>query len=676
MLLSLAIGIDLLLADFEGADFSGWMVSGTAFGVGPARGTLESQMEVSGYEGKGFVNSYHGGDGAVGEMLSQEFVLAKPYIQFLIGGGKDLDRTVMQLEVGDQIVRKATGPNDRPGGSEALRSSGWDVKEYLGKTARIRIVDSATGGWGHICVDHIVQTERELPVMKTNVTRELTIGKRFMLVPIKNGAVKRKITVDFGDGLVSVFDVELADGEPDWWSAVDVSTRVGGRVRLTVDELPSDSKGLSGVYFASSVDAYQEAGRGHLHFSPRRGWTNDPNGLVFYNGEYHLFFQHNPFGWGWGNMTWGHAVSKDLVHWSEVAAAIFPDGSDGMFSGGAVVDVENVSGLGSRIHPALLIFYTRAGKEFTQNMAFSTDGRTFTKWKDNPLVKQVTDGNRDPKVIWHEASKKWVMAVYVEHAGIHTIEFYGSKNLLDWRKLGRTDGYFECPELYELTVEGTNERKWVLTAANGEYSVGEFDGFSFVPDSARQKGSFGRGYYAAQTFSSMPDGRRVEMGWFQTETRGMPFNQSMSVPMELSLIPRDRKLEVVRMPVREFGFEKLKEFRPVALGSFEFDVELPRMVKLRLSDVGESLRFQFGNKEFGWESSGWLTVGDERFEIGHMVGDMEFVFVLDTSGLEVFVNGRFVPVPVGVQGRGGRVWGSGQLESVEVGTVRSIWEKG
>ena len=303
---SLAQQSDLLLADFEGPDYGQWKTTGEAFGPGPAHGTLPGQMQVDGFKGKGLVNSFYKGDGTTGTLTSSEFKIERKFIGFLIGGGKDAEKACMNLLVDGKAVRNATGPNDKPGGSEALASEVWDVSEFAGKMAIIQIVDQGKGGWGHINVDHIVQTDRKPATLLTNAKREFKIEKRYLNIPIRKGAPKRVVTT-LSNGRVEVKnDIELANGEPEWWAPMDVSAWRGQTVTLQVNKLPDDSTAVSSIEQSDSIkggeDLYREPLRGQFHFSPRRGWNNDPNGMVFFNGEYHLFFQHNPYGWDWGNM--------------------------------------------------------------------------------------------------------------------------------------------------------------------------------------------------------------------------------------------------------------------------------------------------------------------------------------------------------------------------------------
>jgi hypothetical protein len=232
---------DILVADFEQDTYAPWTVAGDAFGPGPARGTLPGQMHVDGFHGKGLVNSFSGGDDTKGMLVSPEFRIERKYIAFLVGGGKNPTKLAVQLLVGGNVVRSATGPNDRPGGSESLAQDSWDVSELLGQAAVLRVVDDATGGWGHINVDYIVQTDTKPKGVVNDAERAFTASARYLHIPIKNGAPKRAVTL-LVEGQPAVRnDIELADGEPDWWAPMDVSAWRGKRLVLRVDKLHEES---------------------------------------------------------------------------------------------------------------------------------------------------------------------------------------------------------------------------------------------------------------------------------------------------------------------------------------------------------------------------------------------------------------------------------------------------
>ena len=227
-----------------------------------------------------------------------------------------------------KVVRTATGPNLKPGGSEELELASWDVADLEGRAACIQIVDNATGGWGHINIDQIVACDIPPLLPQKNVTRDLTADKRWLLLPVKNGGAKTRMELRDGAETLRFFDIELAADEPDWWAPLDLAAWTGRRLTLWAEKLPDDSRGLAAVKLSDEAfpaeGLYREPLRPQLHVSPRRGWNNDPNGLVYYNGEYHLFFQHNPYGVNWGNMHWGHAVSKTSCSGPSLARRSIP----------------------------------------------------------------------------------------------------------------------------------------------------------------------------------------------------------------------------------------------------------------------------------------------------------------------------------------------------------------
>jgi sucrose-6-phosphate hydrolase SacC (GH32 family) len=697
---------DILFADFEAETYGQWTTTGTAFGTGPAAGTLPQQMPVSGFAGKRLVNSFHGGDGPTGKLTSPPFEIQRKHINFLIGGGGFAGKTCMNLVVDDKTVRTATGTNTQPGGRELLEAQSWDVSELAGKTARIEIVDDATGGWGHILVDQIVFSDKRAATMTANARREIVIDHRLLNFPVRNDAPIRTVKVMVDGQAARDFTIGCADGPADWWAGLDVSAYRGKTVTIEVDKLPEDSQFLKAIDQTDerkgAEEIYREPLRPQLHFSPSRGWNNDPNGLVYFNGEYHLFFQLNPYGTKWGNMHWGHAVSRDLMHWRELPIALYPDEFGMMYSGSAVVDRNNTSGLGAGGKPPLVLIYTAAEK-WVQCIASSSDGRTFIKYPQNPVVKTISGGNRDPKVFWYQPTQRWVMALY---AGFpqpakdgkraterHTIQILTSADLKEWRKESEVEGFFECPDLFPLAVEGdAGEPKWVLTAASSEYMIGRFDGRVFTPETPKLKGHMGRGFYAAQTFSDIPaaDSRRIMIGWLQTPSPGMPFNQSMSVPLELKLLKTAQGPRLSFMPVKELESlrDSSKKVGPIELKT---DEDALAGVKGELLDIrlefeppaaGSAVELNVHGVVIRYED-GQITVNGHKAAAPARGGKQRLMVLVDRNSLEVFAADglTYVPFPfiakegnqsVSLIARGGSV----KVDLAEVYTLKSPWDIG
>jgi sucrose-6-phosphate hydrolase SacC (GH32 family) len=692
---------DTVLADFESESYGLWTATGDAFGLGPARGTLENQMPVTGFLGSGLVNSYLGGDAARGTLTSPEFRVERHFITFLIGGGKS-EHLALQLIVDGQVVRSSTGPNDRPGGTEALTPDAWDVSELLGKKGVLRIVDHASGSWGHINVDHIVQTDTKPKGFIVNAQRSFDVRSRYLNLPIKNGSPKRIVTLSIDGKAVVKNEIELADEGADWWAPMDVSPWNGKTLTLQVERLPEDSDALNLIepsdVLRDAEDLYREPLRGQFHFSPSRGWNNDPNGCVYFNGEYHLFFQHNPYGWGWGNMHWGHAVSKDLVHWEELGDVLLPDTMGPMFSGSAVVDWNNTSGFGRDGKVPLVLIYTAAGNPTVQGIAYSLDGRRFTKYEGNPVLQEVTGGNRDPKVLWHEPTQQWVMTLYVEWQGRHTIHFFTSPNLKDWTLASVTPGdttqgrfLFECPDFFELAVDGDPTRKkWVLIAANSDYALGTFDGKQFVPDATRIQGHRGRGFYAAQSFSDVPDGRRVLIGWWQTETKGMPFNQSMTVPLELGLMQTADGPRMTFLPVRELENLRTRTHSLKIDSLSSGDTNPLKDIQAELVEIqvefepGDAKEVLFNIRDVMVEydvTEQSLNVAGHRVSAPLRDGRQRWTIYCDRTGVEVFAcDGLcYIPMPYNTRPENKKLFfeargGTATIHSLIVHELRSAWK--
>ena len=369
-------------------------------------------------------------------------------------------------------------------------------------------------------------------------TRTIEADQRYLHLPVDPKAPVRRVQIALGSEVVRDFDIRLADGPGAFATFLDLAPFRGQTLSITATP-PPGSKPLDGITQSDQIPdqdkMYAEADRPRFHFTSRRGWLNDPNGLVWLNGKYHLFYQHNPYGWDWGNMHWGHATSPDLVHWTEQPEALYPQRyGDWCFSGSAVVDHANTSGFGADGKPPLVAAYTSTGRG--ECIISSRDeGQTWTEFAGNPVIRH---NGRDPRLFWHGPTKRWIMAVYEEGSGKdRMIAFHSSPDLKAWTEESRIDGFYECPDLFELPVTGSNPPRslWVLSAADGKYRLGQFDGHQFVPETDKLTLWHGD-FYAAQTFSDTPDGRRIQIGWGRDITfPGMPFNQQMTIPCELTL---------------------------------------------------------------------------------------------------------------------------------------------
>lgn len=341
-----------------------------------------------------------------------------------------------------------------------------------------------------------------------------------------------------------------------------------------------------------SDNFYNEPHRPQYHFSPPANWMNDPNGMVYYDGEYHLFYQYYPDSTVWGPMHWGHAISTDLVHWENLPIALYPDSLGYIFSGSAVIDWNNTSGFGKEGQPPMIAIFThhliegeRAGtKDFQyQSIAYSLDkGRTWTKYKHNPVIPNTNKIKdfRDPKVIWDQPSNQWLMVF----AAADQVMFWGSPDLKDWKHLsswgkniGAHGGVWECPDIFPMKVKGTDEVKYVLLqsinpgAPNGgsgtQYFVGDFNGKEFTLDPNFKKSltkedgiwlDYGRDNYAGVTWSDIPkdDGRRLFMGWmsnwdYAQVVPSEKWRSAMTLPRSLELVKKGLNYRLLSKPVAE-----------------------------------------------------------------------------------------------------------------------------
>ncbi len=436
---------------------------------------------------------------------------------------------------------------------------------------------------------------------------------------------------------------------------------------------------------------YQERYRPQFHFSPAVNWSNDPNGLVYYDGEYHIFYQYNPHGNTWGHMSWGHAVSRDLIHWEHLPLAIaeYNDPVTGdstmIFSGTVVVDKNNSSGL-CKGKDCLVAIYTShvhahgEGKRQHQSLAFSNDhGRTWERYAKNPILDIQRKDFRDPKVFWSEKKQNWVMAVVIPDR--FKVQFYQSKNLTVWKfmsdfgPLGDTTKIWECPDIYELTVENSVQRKWILSLSGShpqgpefvgmQYFIGQFDGTKFIADDSKQQPlyvDYGKDFYAGIVYNNLPKERdhAIMIGWSQNwtyarETPTAPWRGAMSIPRELSLRQTSEGLALTQEPIAKLSSLRDKEIiSPVKISGtaleLVIDLELGSAkeagIKVLKSGDEETIigytaqtgelfldRTRSGNTSFNKDFA-----GIDRVKLKPIQGKINLHIFIDNSIIEVFAN--------------------------------------
>ena len=553
-------------------------------------------------------------------------------------------------------------------------------------------------------------------------TIQLELKNNYLNLPVSyNEDDRTSLELLVGGKAVRYLDIYLPDSDPDFWVFIDISKWKGGNLVLRTAE-GEEKKGLSICYQSDErkylKNAYKEPHRPQLHFSTIRGWINDPNGLVYYDGEYHLFFQHYPYGYYWGQPHWGHAVSTDLVHWEQLPDALYKHEHAGIFSGSSVIDYKNTSGFKEGENDVMVAIYSTTmfldGRyASTQNIAYSNDrGRTFTDYKFNPALgdrfeELGTDNARDPKVFWHEPTGNWVMVVY-ERIG-HSI--FTSDNLKQWEYQSHTETFWECPELFKLPVDGNPENsKWVMYGVSGDYLIGDFDGKKFTPELGMFNYLQGK-FFAAQTFTNVPesDGRRIQVGyceipgWVDVPESNPPFNGLMSFPTELTLRTTANGIRMFNEPVKEIALLHKKAHKWENLSMEEANEALKMIdadllhVKCEIENenaIAYSLIFDDDVLYYTLKPNMFYYNREvdnaESFQIKYLPemgsNTMYYECLLDRTSLEVFVDhGRFTmilprklyPDNRGMRieaGDGGQPINDIRIKSLEVYEMRSIWE--
>ena len=548
-----------------------------------------------------------------------------------------------------------------------------------------------------------LHTKPKVPT-RGNYSRDMTIEKTYLIIPIRTGANKCTLELDVAGQTVRRYSTEIAEDEAcvDFYAFFTIESYKGKSASVRATGAPEG--GFALIRQSDSLPGaetfYTEALRPQLRFSQKVGWNNDTNGMVYYDGEWHVYFQHNPVGWAWGNMTWGHFVSTDLVYWEQLPNVLFPStmAKGACFSGGGLMDPRNTAGFQTGEDKVIIATLTDTGAG--EAIAYSNDrGRTFTWYEKNPVV---THKGRDPKIIWYAYDENdkplnakaaqlgghWVMAVYDESEDVgRNIAFYTSLDLKAWEIQSHLPGYFECPELFELPVDGeARNTRWIVFAADAQYAVGTFDGKSFTPaHEGKHRVHYGA-YYASQTFSDPPDGRRIQIGWARIPMPDMPFNQAFTLPHRLTLRTTPEGVRMFAEPIEELA--KLRQ-RHHRAGPETLSAASPVSV-----DVTGELFEVCATFEVGQAQSLGLDIGGNRVTYDTETQKLNGADLRSVDGrvtVQVFVDRPMIEIC----GNDGRVYitskrdkrgevsavkafaqgGEAKLVALDVYELKSIWNK-
>ena len=414
----------------------------------------------------------------------------------------------------------------------------------------------------------------------------INTNNRYLLIPVQERAEMAHVRVVKNNQLAQTFNVRLAVDKIDYFVPLDLNAVSGEAVlqvkvpaQQHVNKAFKDYSCWTSMKYSDTFDSRNvEKFRPAYHHSPAYGWMNDPNGLFYKDGVWHLYYQWNPYGSQWENMTWGHSTSTDGLHWTPQPTAIEADALGAIFSGCCVVDKNNTAGFGNG---AIVAYYTSAGARQTQSMAYSVDGgQTFTKYAGNPVIVSDVPDFRDPHIFWNEEAGFWNMVL----ASGQEMSIYSSKDLKQWKHesnfgltYGNHSGVWECPDLMKLPVDGTGEQKWMLICninpggpfggSATQYFIGQFDGHQFVCEDQPEETKwmdYGKDHYATVTFDNAPDGRRVAIAWmsnwqYANQVPTMQYRSSNSILRDLSLYQYEGETYCAVRPAKEMDAARGKK---------------------------------------------------------------------------------------------------------------------
>jgi len=471
---------------------------------------------------------------------------------------------------------------------------------------------------------------------------KIEIKNKFLVFPVNQRMKQKRIFIKDGENPAYALAIKLDNINPDYMAYVNVERYMGKTVELSSNENIEINYSVADEMVIDNV--YHEYLRPQVHFTTKNGWINDPNGLIFVDGVYHMFYQHNPCEPYWENMHWGHAVSTDLIHWEERDIALFPDEFGTIYSGSAIIDENNLLGKNTEEHKAVIFYHTKHNI-YRQDMAYTNDGfNTFVQYELGTAVPNIVGRNRDPKVVFCDELKCYVMALYLFDDMYALLK---SNNLKDWKELQRIKiaGDWECPDIFPITADDGN-RKWVIMGASDKYIIGNFNQGCFTEEQSALSLHYGKSAYAGQTFSNLPDGRIVRMVWDKWDIYPERFNGQMGVPMEFGLSLCDGVYYLTTKPVKELEgiIEKTQTLNSVELTAGDkkkFDISNnAQLIKLKgdykhgavleIKIFGNKIILDFVKNQVVCDGSAAPICLEKEF--------FDITVLVDTCSFEIFTN--------------------------------------
>ncbi len=516
----------------------------------------------------------------------------------------------------------------------------------------------------------------------------IQINHKYLLFPVNTLSTKKKMVFKRQDKTVYSLDIKLDNVAPNFYAYIDMSRFIGQKIDVSVTPQMSIEYRCSDEFDIEGL--YREPMRPQIHYTTKNGWINDPNGLIYLDGVYHMFYQYNPADSSWGNMHWGHAESRDLIHWEEKDTALFPDERGTMFSGCAVCDEKNLIKVNNDNTKTALLYYTTTGP-FCQHMSYSTDNfQTIVKYSEQPIIPHIVASNRDPKVVFCDELDCYIMALYLTE-DIYCI--LKSHDLTDWTELQRIrlEGDNECPDIFPLTDSESN-RKWILMGAHDKYLVGSFDGGSFTADQKVLPLHYGNSGYAGQTFNNLPCGRVVRVVWDRWNLPTVNFKGQMGIPMQMSIEKFRDTYYLQAHPVDEIKgiYNNSKKFENVRITKhtdfseiiedsallLKIKSSLYDNVMLSLKIFGRTISFDFKRNE--------IKIGNCISPITLTHRNFDLTVIVDRCSMELFAdNGKITMsctdnntlcdrnIPYLIISSDSDY----DIESIEINSLKSIWDK-